>query len=93
MLTRTLKGKNIEVVPTLEPAIKYKIILKDKVYNLSQIESLVRHFDDSIDSLSSQVHWLQMVQGFFSNLLKDSASSVDVKLSEITDTIGKNLCH
>ena len=68
--------------------MRCKTILKDEEYGFAQIESILCHFDDIIDSLSSQVHRLQMVQSFKSNLLKDSTASVNVKLAELTDTIG-----
>ena len=64
-------------------------MLEDKEFNPSNVEDLVRHFDESINDLSNQVHSFQLIQSFLSNLLKDSISSVDLKLSEITDTIGR----
>ena len=63
-------------------------MLKEKEFNSTEIEALVRHFDESIDTLSSQVHTFQSVQNFLTNVLKDSTSSVDIKLSEIIDSIG-----
>ena len=78
-----------EVAPDLKSIKRYKSMLEDKEFNPSNIEDLVRHFDESINNLSNQVHSFQLIQSFLSNLLKDSTSSVDLKLSEITDTIGR----
>ena len=54
-----------EVVPNLNQSKRYETILKDKDYGFGQIESILRQYDDSIETLSSQVHRLQMVQRFF----------------------------
>ena len=78
-----------EVAPALKPIKKYKPMLKDKEFSPSNIEDLVRYFDESINDLSNQVHSFQLIQSFLSNLLYHSTSSVDVKLSEITDIIGR----
>ena len=84
------RKKFSEVAPSLEPTKRYKHMLKEKEFDSSEIEALVRYFDESIDDLSSQVHSFQLVQKFLTNVLKDSTSSVDVKLSKINDTIGRN---
>ena len=87
---QTPKRKQFEAVaPSLEPTKRYKTILRDKAFSSTEVEGLVRHFDESIDALSEQLHRFQLIQSFLSNLVKDSTSSVDIRLSEISDSIGK----
>ena len=83
------RKQSAEVAPAHKPIKKYKSMLNDKEFSPSNIEDLVRYFDESINDLSNQVHSFQLIQSFLSNLLKNSTSSVDLKLSEITDTIGR----
>ncbi len=66
------RKKFADLAPALEPTKMYKTVLKDKEFNSSDIEALVRHFDENIDTLSSQVHSFQLIQSFLSNLLNDS---------------------
>ena len=77
------------MAPFLEPTKRCKTALKDKAFSPTEVETLLRHFDEGMDALSGQLHKFQLIQNFLSNLVQDSTSSVDVKLSEITDTIGK----
>ena len=77
------------MAPSLEPTKRYKTALKDKAFSPTEVETLLRHFDEGMDALSGQLHKFQLIHNFLSNLVQDSTSSVDVKLSEITDTIGK----
>ena len=68
-LSRPQKERNFpEVVPSLEPTKRYKTVLKDKALSPTEVETLLRHFDEGMDALSGQLHKFQLIQNFLSNL-------------------------